>query len=219
MSKPKRTDDITSFEEDWGGSPLNSTPASPSENNLMPYSGRAIQKFIKDNIIDHKEYKIGFHAPYSLEGEVYHDRAFASEENYILWLKDPDTYRHLVLSDRILPIEGGGLPTQLRMVIDTSNDPFIAFGETKQIRCYVFRGTEDMTYRVTKWSVIRDSGSPTEDEIWGRKPKALNFNGSLDICFTAKENDLGNIPELISTTFTFKAEFSDTAPVYYQLAF
>lgn len=95
-----------------------------------------------------------------------------------------------------------------RMEIDTEGDTFLAYGETKMITCRVFRGWEDVTDKVTKWSVTRDTGDAIEDASWALKPKVQNFNGTLEICFTPTENDLGNNSLVVSTLFTFVAEIS-----------
>lgn len=109
-----------------------------------------------------------------------------------------------------------------RMEIDSDGDSFLSYGETKRIVCSVFRGWEDITERVVSWTVTRDTGSPIDDAAWQLKPKAKNFAGSLDICFTDAENDLGTNDYVMSTLFTFKAvigsgEEEETAT--YQLVF
>ena len=97
-----------------------------------------------------------------------------------------------------------------RMEIDTEGDNFIAFGETKTITCKVFRGWDEVTDQVQKWTVTRDTGDSVEDASWALKPKVVNFDGTIEICFTPTENDIGTNPMVLSTLFTFKAEFSDT---------
>lgn len=93
----------------------------------------------------------------------------------------------------------------LYMTLDYENDNFLAYGETKRIDCRVFRGWEDVTDRVVGWTVTRDTGSPQDDAAWLLKPKVKNFSGSIDICFTDTENDLGTNDYVMSTLFTFKA--------------
>lgn len=97
-----------------------------------------------------------------------------------------------------------------RMEIDTEGDTFLAYGETKTITCRVFRGWEEVTDKVTKWTVIRDSGDAVEDASWALKPKVTNFDGTIDISYTPAENDLGNNSFVVSTLFTFVAEISDS---------
>lgn len=93
----------------------------------------------------------------------------------------------------------------LYITLDYENDNFLAYGETKRIDCRVFRGWEDVTDRVVGWTVTRDTGSPQDDAAWQLKPKVKNFSGSIDICFTDAENDLGTNDYVMSTLFTFKA--------------
>ena len=97
-----------------------------------------------------------------------------------------------------------------RMEIDTEGDTFLAYGETKKITCRVYRGWEDVTDKVVKWTVTRDTGDAIEDASWALKPKVQNFNGTLEICFTPAENDLGSNSLVLSTLFTFVAEISDS---------
>ncbi|MCM1222513.1 MAG: hypothetical protein NC548_49395, partial [Lachnospiraceae bacterium] len=106
----------------------------------------------------------------------------------------------------------------LYMVIDYDNDNLISYGETKTISCRVFRGFEDVTAEVTKWAVTRDSGITQDDAAWLLKTKVKNFAGTLDICFNATENDIGNNDNSISTLFTFTAEIQGTTtPITHQL--
>lgn len=97
-----------------------------------------------------------------------------------------------------------------RMEIDTEGDTFLAYGETKMITCRVYRGWQEVTDKVTKWTVTRDTGDTIEDASWALKPKVQNFNGTLEICFTPTENDLGSNSLVLSTLFTFVAEISDS---------
>lgn len=108
----------------------------------------------------------------------------------------------------------------LYMTIDFSNDNFIAYGETKSINCTVYRGFEDVTSSVTAWTVTRDSGSAQDDAAWALKSKVKNFNGSIDICFNADENDIGTNENVLSTLFTFTATIDEngtTETATYQL--
>lgn len=103
-----------------------------------------------------------------------------------------------------------------RMEIDTQGYTELAYGETMQATCTVFQGFDDKTGEVSKWSVVRDSGDQAEDRAWILKDKVKNFNGTLEIAFTADENDLGNL-NCLSTLFTFKAEFEDGTSSQYTL--
>lgn len=93
-----------------------------------------------------------------------------------------------------------------RIEIDTQGDTFLAYGESKLITCTVYHGWEDVTDKVTRWSITRDSGDPVNDEAWALKDKVKNFSGFIDICFTEEENDLSTNELVISTLFTIKAE-------------
>jgi hypothetical protein len=95
------------------------------------------------------------------------------------------------------------------MTIDIDNDNTIAYGETKHVSCKVFRGFEDLTDKVTKWTVTRDSGSEQDDAAWALKDKVKNFSGELDIAFNADENDIGTNSYVLTTVFTFVAEVND----------
>lgn len=97
-----------------------------------------------------------------------------------------------------------------RMEIDTDGDYFLAYGESLNVTCKVFRGWKDVTSQVNKWTVTRDTGDPVEDTSWALKTKVQNFNGTIEICFMPAENDLGTNSLVTSTLFTFKAELSDS---------
>lgn len=117
-----------------------------------------------------------------------------------------------------VPVRDDDAP--LRMEIDTQGDTMMAWGEEITVVCEVLRGWSVVTDRVTRWSVTRDSGVPQDDAVWALKPKVRNFAGSLDICLTDAENDLGNPPKGITTVFTFTAEIDDSAtPVSASLDF
>lgn len=105
-----------------------------------------------------------------------------------------------------------------RMEIETGGDNFMAFGETKIVKCRVYRGWEEVTDKVAKWTVTRDTGDAIEDASWTLKPKVQNFSGTLEICFTATENDLGNNTLALSTLFTFVAELPDSPATSSSLA-
>lgn len=94
----------------------------------------------------------------------------------------------------------------LRIEIETDGDNFMAYGETKEIRCRVMRGWEDVSDRVVRWSISRDSADSVEDESWGLKDKARNFGGTITLSFTDAENDLSANPVVASTVFTIRAE-------------
>lgn len=95
MAKKFRTDEIPvgKFTEDWGGNKNNTIPAAPDETNLLPYSGEAVQKFIKSYLQDHENNKIGHIPPMT---------------------KDPDgfiIFEHLLIKTHIM----NGLLTLMRI--------------------------------------------------------------------------------------------------------
>lgn len=153
--------------------------------------------------------KIGFQAPYAYEDGKVVDRGFASREDYMRWLANPGGYAGLVISERIVPVTANRPGGDLYMEIDMGGDPFIAWGETKKVRCRVLRGWEDVTSKVTRWEVTRDSGGEDEDSLWVYKPKVQNFRGEISICFTETENDLGRYRGIGCVGFMFKAILED----------
>lgn len=94
----------------------------------------------------------------------------------------------------------------LRLEISTDGDEFLAWGESLKISCKVWKGIyEDVTNEVTEWSIVRNSGVPIEDAAWGLKPKVQTFDGTIEICYNARENDLGETTTSVSTIFTIVA--------------
>lgn len=94
----------------------------------------------------------------------------------------------------------------LRLEILDSGDGFLAWGESLTLTCKVWKGIyEDVTSQVTAWSITRNSGVPIEDAAWLLKPKVRAFNGTIEICFTMDENDLGESSTAQGTTFTITA--------------
>ena len=71
MAKKFRTDAIPSFDEDWGGSAENSVPSASDETNLLPYSGAAVQQFIKKYLKDHEDNKVGYIPPMTKSTDGY----------------------------------------------------------------------------------------------------------------------------------------------------
>lgn len=107
MAKKFRTDNIPqgNFTEDWGGNINNTVPSSTDESNLLPYSGAAVQKFIKQYLEDHEKNKIGYIPPMSKDTDgYYHIRAFANKNTYNEWLSDPDENQELKILDVTIPI-------------------------------------------------------------------------------------------------------------------
>lgn len=98
----------------------------------------------------------------------------------------------------------------LRLEIDTNGDNFLAWGESLQLTCKVWRGGyyEDVTDQITSWTITRDSSDPVEDAAWLLKDKVQNFAGSIEICYNSQENDLGTNPNTTSTLFLITASLS-----------
>lgn len=90
------------------------------------------------------------------------------------------------------------------MRIDTDGDYFLAFGETVRVTCRVFKAFTDITDKVVRWKVRRDSGVPAEDEAWALKEKVVNFNGTFEISFTGDPatNDLSTAQTTTKFIFT-----------------
>lgn len=95
----------------------------------------------------------------------------------------------------------------LRLEIDTNGDNFLAWGESLQLHCRVWRGGyfEEVTDEITSWSITRDSGDAADDAAWALKQKVQNFDGDIEICFNSTENDLGGGANTVSTLFTITA--------------
>lgn len=105
MAKKFRTDAIPNFNEDWAGSKSNSVPSASDETNLLPYSGGAVQKFIKQYLQDHEEHKVGYIPPMSKDKDgYYHIRGFANRSTYNEWLSNPDDNQDLQIIDVTIPI-------------------------------------------------------------------------------------------------------------------
>jgi hypothetical protein len=102
------------------------------------------------------------------------------------------------------------------MEIDTQGDSFLAWGETMDITCRVFRGFEDVTDHVATWSVVRSTSNEVDDAAWLLKSKVLNFSGTLRISHSLAENDLA-ADGSISTLFLFNAIMSDGFIAQYEL--
>lgn len=94
------------------------------------------------------------------------------------------------------------------MEIDTQGMRDLAFGESVLMTCRLKKAGFDVTSRVTRWEISRDTGDPAEDAAWALKPKVKAFNGSLMLSFTETDNDLSlKVPV---TVFTIKAYQDET---------
>ncbi|OKY84359.1 MAG: hypothetical protein BHV69_10080 [Bacteroidales bacterium 52_46] len=98
------------------------------------------------------------------------------------------------------------LDLSLRMEVDYGNDNFMAYGETRMVKCRVFRGWQEVTDSDNiEWSVTRDTGNAEEDAAWNSKLKVAAFKGEIAIRYNDAENDLGSTPET-GAIFTFTAK-------------
>lgn len=97
------------------------------------------------------------------------------------------------------------LDLSLRMELDYGNDAFMTYGSTKEITCRVFRGWDDVTAEVTKWSVVRVSRNIADDSAWNKAHTSASSNGVFDINYNDEENDLGSNPQR-GAEFTFTAK-------------
>lgn len=96
----------------------------------------------------------------------------------------------------------------VRMEIDTQGMRDLAFGESVLMTCTLKKAGFDVTDKVTRWEITRDSGDPAEDAAWALKPKVKAFNGSMMLSFTDTDNDLSlKVPV---TAFTIKAYQDET---------
>jgi len=94
----------------------------------------------------------------------------------------------------------------LRLEIDTNGDSFLAWGESMQVNCRLWKGYyEDLTDQVTNWAIVRDSGDAADDAAWMLKTKVRDFAGSIEIAFRQNDNDLGGNANTVSTIFTITA--------------
>ena len=97
----------------------------------------------------------------------------------------------------------------VRMEIDTRGDYFLAYGENMVCTCYVYKGWTDVSEKVEKWTVTRESGNEKDDEAWANKDKVKNFARSITLSYSSADNDLGSNPNVISVLFHFKAEWTE----------
>jgi hypothetical protein len=102
-----------------------------------------------------------------------------------------------------------------RMEIDNNGMDALAYGESMTVVCSVYKGFDDVTTKVAKWKIMRDSGDPTEDEAWNNSSKAQNFAGVIVIEHFKNYSDLGQIG--VSTLFTITADMTDGNTTNYML--
>ena len=56
-----------------------------------------------------------------------------------------------------------------------------AYGREGEIRCKVYRGSEDLTSCVKKWKIERKSDDSVSDSAWELRDKVKNFNGTISL--------------------------------------
>ncbi len=93
--------------------------------------------------------------------------------------------------------------------IENGGDNFLAFGESMEIICKVFKGLNDVTSEVEDWSVSRESGNQTEDDAWNIAHQ--NFNGQITLQHNVTYTDLG---AGLSTLFRFTATGGNDTAIY-----
>ena len=96
-----------------------------------------------------------------------------------------------------------------RMEIDTEGDNFLAWGESMTCTCRVYKGWDEVTEKVTKWTVTRASGDEGDDKAWLLKDKVKNFKGTLVLSYKENDNDLGMNALVPSVLFHFTAEWTE----------
>lgn len=138
MSKKYRTDNIPSgnYDEDWGGSATNTIPSETDETNELPYSGEAVQKFIKDSL-QRCEGKVGYFkwSQSTDSSNYYHLQGFASEETYKEYNagdKTDEKIQALLLLDEPLPIstvQGDSYGAYLYSKVSASANIVVADGK------------------------------------------------------------------------------------------
>lgn len=56
-----------------------------------------------------------------------------------------------------------------------------AYGREGEIRCKVYRGSEDLTSYVKKWKIERKSDDSVSDAAWQLRDKVKNFDGTISL--------------------------------------
>ena len=102
-----------------------------------------------------------------------------------------------------------------RLEIDTEGQDTLAYGESLNVTCTVYKGWEDMTSHVVDWKIERDTGDQLADAAWNVSQKARNFDGTIVIEHGQNYSDLGTIG--ISTLFTITATISDGTTTNYTI--
>ncbi len=103
-----------------------------------------------------------------------------------------------------------------RLVIDTEGSDTLAYGESLNVTCSVWKGWDDVTGKVQSWKIERDTGDASADAAWALLDKAKNFAGSITIEHGQTYSDLG--ANIVSTLFTITANMNDGSKSEYTIA-
>lgn len=90
-----------------------------------------------------------------------------------------------------------------RMELEYGGDGFMAYGETRAVKCRMLRGWNEVDGSI-EWAVTRDTGNASADAAWSAKAKAADFAGEIAIHYGGQDDDLGMTPDT-GATFTFTA--------------
>lgn len=90
-----------------------------------------------------------------------------------------------------------------RMELEYGGDGFMAYGDTRTVKCRMYRGWLEMDGGI-EWTVTRDTGNASADAAWSGKAKAADFAGEIALHYGGPDDDLGMTPET-GATFTFTA--------------
>lgn len=90
-----------------------------------------------------------------------------------------------------------------RVELEYGGDGFMAYGETRAVKCRMLRGWNEVDGSI-EWAVTRDTGNASADAAWSAKAKAADFAGEIAIHYGGQDDDLGMTPDT-GATFTFTA--------------
>ena len=90
-----------------------------------------------------------------------------------------------------------------RLELEYGGDGFMAYGDTRTVKCRMYRGWLEMTGGI-EWTVTRDTGNASADAAWSAKAKAADFVGEIALHYGGPDDDLGATPDT-GATFTFTA--------------
>lgn len=90
-----------------------------------------------------------------------------------------------------------------RLELEYGGDGFMAYGDTRTVKCRMYRGWLEMDGGI-EWTVTRDTGNASADAEWSAKAKAADFAGEIALHYGGADDDLGATPDT-GATFTFTA--------------